>query len=130
MALNDTLGNALSNILNAEKKGKLICTIKPASKMTKEVLKIMHENNYIGSFNAVEDSKGGYIEVNILGNVNKCGVIKPRFSVQYTNFEKFEKRFLPAKGFGILIISTSKGLMIHDKAEENKLGGKLIAYCY
>lgn len=130
MALNDTLGNALSNILNAERKGKQICIIKPSSKMIKEVLKIMHENNYLGSFDVITDSRGGYIEVNLLGKINKCNVIKPRFSVKHTNFEKFEKRFLPAKGFGILIISTSKGVMIHSQAEHQKLGGKLIAYCY
>ncbi|MBS3163430.1 30S ribosomal protein S8 [Candidatus Woesearchaeota archaeon] len=130
MALNDTLGNALSNILNAERRGKQVCVIKPSSKMIKEILKIMHENDYIGSFNVVTDSRGGYIEVNLLGKINKCNVIKPRFSVKHTNFEKFEKRFLPAKGFGIIIISTSKGVMIHTQAEDKKLGGKLLAYCY
>ncbi len=130
MALNDTLGNVLSGILNAEKKGKPIFTARPASSMAKEVLRIMHENNYIGSFNIISEARGGEIEINLLGKINKCGVIKPRFSIKYTNFEKFEKRFLPAKGFGIIIISTSKGLMTHFMAEEMKIGGKLIAYCY
>jgi len=130
MALNDTLGNALSAILNAEKKGKAICKVKPAASMIKEVLRIIHENNYLGSFSIVPDNRGNSIEINLLGKINKCGVIKPRFSVRHTEFEKFEKRFLPAKGFGIIIISTSKGLMTHFTAEEMKIGGKLIAYCY
>ena len=44
--------------------------------------------------------------------------------------EKYEKRYLPAKQFGILIISTPKGLMTHVQAMDKKTGGKLIAYCY
>jgi small subunit ribosomal protein S8 len=56
--------------------------------------------------------------------------IKPRFPVKLENFEKFEKRYLPAKGFGHMLISTSKGLMLHEQAKEQKVGGRLIAYIY
>lgn len=130
MATNDNLANVLSCILNAEKKGKFVCIAKPLSKMIKNVLEIMHQNGYIGSLKVVEDSKGGFIEVNLLGKINKCGVIKPRFSIKHTDFEKFEKRFLPAKNFGIIIVTTSKGLMTHNEAKEKKIGGKLVAFCY
>ena len=58
------------------------------------------------------------------------GAIKPRFAVKATEYEKFEKRYLPAKGFGILIVSTVKGLMTHYEAKQQGLGGRLIAYCY
>ena len=60
----------------------------------------------------------------------KCGAIKPNFSVKKDGFEKFEKRYLPAKDFGVLIVSTSQGIMTHVEAKEKKLGGKLIAYVY
>jgi len=62
--------------------------------------------------------------------MNNCGVVKPRFSTKCTNFEKWEKRYLPAKDFGIILISTPKGIMTHIEAKEKKLGGRLIAYCY
>ncbi|MDD5651577.1 MAG: 30S ribosomal protein S8 [Candidatus Nanoarchaeia archaeon] len=130
MALNDTLSNVLSMILNAEKKGKFVCIVEPASKTIKSVLNIMNQRGYLGSIKVMDNSKGGQIEVNLSGNINKCGVIKPRFAVKATDFEKFEKRFLPAKNFGILIISTSKGIMTHMEAREKNLGGKLVAYCY
>jgi small subunit ribosomal protein S8 len=45
-------------------------------------------------------------------------------------FEKWEKRFLPARGFGILLISTTKGIMTHEDAKKQHLGGKLLAYVY
>ncbi|MDZ4226799.1 MAG: 30S ribosomal protein S8, partial [Candidatus Pacearchaeota archaeon] len=60
----------------------------------------------------------------------KCGVVKPRFPVKLDEFEKFEKRYLPAKNFGIIIVSTSNGIMTHIEAKEKKLGGRLIAYIY
>ena len=45
-------------------------------------------------------------------------------------FEKFEKRYLPSKELGFLIVSTSKGLMTNIEAKQKKLGGRLIAYVY
>ena len=128
--LNDTLATALSAILNKEKIGKKECLVRPCSKIIKEILKIMNENNYIGQFEEVELKKGNVLKVNLLGNINKCGAIKPRYSVKKGEYEKFEKRYLPAKDFGIIFISTPKGIMAHIEARKKDTGGKLLAYCY
>ena len=130
MSLNDPLATALSKILNHEQIGRKRCSLKPVSKLIKGVLKIMNEHKYIGSFKEVDDGKGGFIVVNLLGNINKCGAIKPRFPCKVEDFNKFEKRYLLAKDFGILIISTPEGLMAHRDAEKKNMGGRLIAYCY
>ena len=90
----------------------------------------MKEKGYIGEFNEVEDGRGNQLVINLLGCINECGAIKPRFPVKVDNFEKYEKRYLKAKGFGILIVSTSQGMMTQSEAQEKNLGGKLIAYCY
>jgi len=128
--LNDTLANALTAILNNEKIGKKECAIRPISKIIKSILKMMNENGYIGSFQEIVSKKGNMIKINLLGNINKCGVIKPRYSVKNDGFEKFEKRYLPAKDFGIIFVSTPKGIMTHNEAKKKGMGGKLIAYCY
>ena len=120
----------MSLILNNESIGKSDCLIKPVSKTIKEVLKIMKENNYVRDFKEVEDSRGNYIMLNLVGNINKCGVIKPRYSVKRQDFEKFEMRYLPAKDLGILVVSTSRGIMTHYDAKSKKIGGRLLAYCY
>ena len=44
--------------------------------------------------------------------------------------EKFEKRYLPAKDFGILLVTTNKGVMTHEEAKKNHVGGKLLAYVF
>jgi len=128
--LNDTLATALSAVLNKEKIGKKECIIRPSSKIIKIVLRIMNENNYIGSFEDVATQKGNMLKVNLLGNINKCGAIKPRYSVKKLGYEKFEKRYLPAKDFGIIFVSTPKGIMTHTEAKKKNTGGKLLAYCY
>ena len=128
--LNDTLSTTLSNIKNAESIGRESCVIRNSSKLIKEVLVIMNKHGYVGDFNEVDDGKGKPLIVNLLGKINNCGGIKPRFSVKKDNYEKFEKRFLPAKDFGIIIVSTPKGTMTHIDAKKENLGGKLLSFVY
>jgi len=128
--LNDTLANTLNVMHMASKTGKDSCIVKPVSKVILEVLRIMQEKKYIGSFEVQKDNRGSSAKINFIGALNKCGAIKPRFPVGIETYEKFEKRYLPAKDFGIIIVSTSKGIMIHNEAKEKKIGGKLLAYVY
>lgn len=128
--MNDTLAGVLSHINNCEIKGKRECLVKPVSNLIIKVLNILKDNRYIGDFEIVTKARGGEIKINLIGNINKCGVVKPRFSFKVNNYELFEKRYLPAKGFGILLVSTPKGVLIHREALDKKIGGKLLAYCY
>ncbi|MFA5142411.1 MAG: 30S ribosomal protein S8 [Candidatus Woesearchaeota archaeon] len=129
MTLNDPLSNSMSKILNAEKAGKETCII-ASSKIAKEVLNLMNKHHYIGQFKEIKARGSNLLEVSLLKNINKCGVIKPRFAVAKDGIEKYERRYLPAKDFGFLIISTNKGLITHEEAKLKNIGGKLIAYCY
>jgi len=130
MSLNDTLSNALSNILRDEKLGRSESTIKPSSKVIKKVLGIMKENRYVGNFEETKNAKGSILKLNLLGNINKCGVIKPRYKVKKDQFEKFEERYLLARDMGILIVSTPVGIITHTEAKKKNIGGRLMAYCY
>jgi small subunit ribosomal protein S8 len=130
MTLNDPLANTMSHILNCDKLGKDECIIRPASKIIKEVLNVIKSKGYIGEYEVIDEARGGVIKISLLGNINKCGVVKPRFSLTKNNYETFEQRYLPAKDFGILIVTTSKGIMVHSEALENGDGGKLLAYIY
>ena len=130
MTMNDSLSAALSAIDNNEKISKTQVIVFPMSKIIKQVLTVMKEHGYIGEMKDIDDSKGTSLLVMLPGTLNKCGAIKPRFSVTLPEYEKFEKRFLPAKDFGIIVVSTNQGVMTHTKAKEKKLGGKLLAYCY
>jgi len=106
------------------------CSIKPASKLIGNVLGVMKEGGYIEEFEYIEDGKGGVFKVKLRGRINNCNAIKPRFFVRVREYEKWEKRFLPARDFGMLIVTTSKGVMSHNKAIEAGLGGQLLAFVY
>jgi len=129
MSLNDPLGNVLSHIHNSEKASKKECTL-PSSKLIIKVLNIMKDNHYIGDIEKIDNGKSGLLNVKLIGSINKCNVIKPRYPFKKNDIEKFEKRYLPSKGFGIIIVSTSKGVMTAEKARELNLGGKLLSYVY
>ena len=128
--LNDPLATMMSLMLNNESIGRSNCMIKPISRVIKDVLKVMKEKGYVQEFKEIEDSRGNYIELTLTGNINKCGVIKPRYSVKLYEFEKFEKRYLPAKDVGVLFVSTPMGILTHYEAKSKKIGGRLLAYCY
>lgn len=127
---NDSLAAALSKINNAEKCGKKEVLISPYPKLLQKILLILQQKMYLGSNEVITEAKGGTLKVNLLGNLNKIGAIKPRFSVKVEDYEKFEKRYLPAKGMGIILVSTSHGIMTHYDAKEKNIGGRLLAYCY
>ncbi|MBP2029232.1 small subunit ribosomal protein S8 [Methanohalophilus levihalophilus] len=130
MVLLDPLADALSVIKNAEAVGKPSCTLKPASNLIGNVLKVMKDGGYIGEFEFEDDGKAGIYRVNLIGQINKCGAIKPRYSVGAKDFERWEKQFLPAKNFGTLILTTPQGVMSQYEAREKNVGGQLLSFVY
>lgn len=125
----DILSDVMSAIKNADRVGKREVIV-PASKLVKEVLMIFQKNEYVGNFEMIEDGRGNMFKISLFGKINNCGSIRPRYSVGVDEFEKFERSFLPAKDVGIIIVSTSSGMVSFRDAKEKKIGGKLIAFVY
>ncbi len=130
MAMNDPIADALSKILNAEKVGKEEVEVTPVSNTLLKIFDLIKEHKYLGDYELQETTRGRLVKLHLLGRINKCGAIKPRFPVTVKEFDKFEQRFLPAVGFGVIIISTSEGIMTLQDARKKNIGGKLLAYCY
>ncbi|QKQ98847.1 30S ribosomal protein S8 [Candidatus Nanohaloarchaea archaeon] len=126
----DTFSDAMSSINNAVDAGNEYATISPTSSLVKNLLLKLQELEYIGVFEYVEDGQGGKFRVEVKNQVNECQSVKPRFSVQNEEYEKWAKRYLPAQGFGELLVTTSHGLMTHYEAREEGIGGKLLGYVY
>jgi small subunit ribosomal protein S8 len=126
----DPLSNAMSAVDNAESVGKLTQTVSPASNEVGSVLEVFYDRGYIDSFEFVDDGKAGEFEVELKGAINECGSVKPRYSAGADEYEKWEKRFLPARDYGTLVVTTSHGIMSHYEAREAGVGGQVIAYVY
>jgi small subunit ribosomal protein S8 len=130
MTADDPLANALSGINNAEGVGQLTHTVAPASNEIGAVLEVLYDRGYIDGFEYVEDGKAGTFEVELKGAINECGPVKPRYSASVDQLEDYEKRYLPARDYGTLVVTTSRGIMSHYEAREQGVGGQIIAYVY
>lgn len=123
----DTVADALNMIRNSQKAGKKTVKVKIISTLLIRILKIMREKDAIKSYKLSGKDKS--IEIN-LGELIDCKAIKPRYTVDVNQIEKYMRRYLPARGVGTLIISTDKGIITHEEALEKNIGGCLIAYFY
>ncbi|MEA3414298.1 MAG: 30S ribosomal protein S8 [Nanoarchaeota archaeon] len=123
----DIVADALNMMKNAKRAKKETIKVKVISNLLIEVLKIMKQNEAIKKYKI--NSKDKSIEIT-LGSFTDCKSIKPRFSCEQSQIEKYRRRYLPARNLGTMIVSTNKGLMTHEEAESEKIGGCLIAYFY
>lgn len=130
MVLNDPLANMLSKMQNALRVGKKEVEVRPVSSLVIRILDLLKAHGYVTHYEITDTTKGKFARVTGFDNVNKCGVIKPRFNFKVAEIIEYEQHYLPAKGFGIVVVSTPKGIMTSEEARNARLGGKLLAYCY
>lgn len=119
----DIISDVLNMIMNAKRARKKELETERRSKLLIEVLDIMKKHKYI------DYKKGDKLKIEF-EKLNEARAIKPRFTVKANGLDKYIRRYLPSRNYGIIIISTSKGLMTNEEAEKKNLGGVLIAYCY
>ncbi|MCL4553403.1 MAG: 30S ribosomal protein S8 [Candidatus Marsarchaeota archaeon] len=125
----DTLAEALNKIKTLERIGRSECTM-PSTKLTRAVLSIMQREGYLGSVEEVQAEGRKVLSVKLANKINDIGVVKPRYPVQKGEVLKYEAMYIPSKSFGMLIFSTSEGLLTNREIKEKGIGGRLIAYVY
>ena len=130
MVLISVLSDCLKTILNAERAGKRQVMIRPSSKVIIRFLKLMQKRNYIGDFEVVDDRRGGKVVIELLGRINKCGVISPRFDIGVTEYEKVVANLLPSRQFGYIVMTTNIGIIDQEKARRRHVGGKILGFFY
>ncbi len=120
----DITADIMNEIMNAKKAGKTEVIVKKHSRLVRNILDIAKE---AGHLNYSVDGINLKVEIK---NLNAIRAIKPRYTVKVGKINFYVRRYLPAKDFGFVIVSTNKGLMKHYEAEEKNLGGCLVAYIY
>jgi small subunit ribosomal protein S8 len=123
----DVVADGLNMIKNAKNARKDVVKINRISNLLIEVLKIMKQEKAIQKYKI--NSKEKSVEVTI-ENLTDCKAIKPRFTVKKEQVEIYQRRYLPAKNIGTMIVSTNDGLITHKEAKEKGKGGVLIAFFY
>ena len=132
MQITDSIADMLTRIRNANSAKHDTVQI-PASNIKKSIAQILVDEGYIKSFKVIEDGKQGIIEVALKYGPNKSQVItglrrvsKPGLRI-YSNCEDMPK---VQNGLGIVILSTSKGIMTDKDARKANVGGEVLAYIW
>ena len=120
----DIVADTLNQIMNAKKARKTEVVVNKHSKLLRNILDIAKQAGYLDY--SIDGTK---LKIEII-NINEIKAIKPRYTFSIKNINNYVRRFLPARNFGFVIVSTNQGLMIHTDAEDKNLGGCLIAYMF
>ena len=132
MVVTDTISDMLTTIRNGLLLSKeFVCT--PSSKLKLNILKVLHEEGYIASFKENEIQKG-IKEIKItLSYFNGDPSIKLISRISKPGRRVYSKlKDLPSyfKGYGVTIVSTSKGVMTDKKARISNLSGEILCQVF
>ena len=130
--VNDSIADMLTRIRNAQ-TAKHESVALETSKMKKAIAQILLDEGYISSFEEVENGNFTNLVIN-LKYVNKNQKVitglkrisKPGRRI-YAGVEDLPKVL---GGLGIVIVSTSKGVMTDREARKLKIGGEVLAYVW
>ena len=132
MQITDSIADMLTRIRNANSAKHDTVQI-PASNIKKSIAQILEDEGYIKSYKVIEDGKQGMIEIALKYGANKSPVIsglrrvsKPGLRI-YSGCEDMPK---VQNGLGIVILSTSKGIMTDKDARSQNVGGEVLAYIW
>ena len=128
MSLSDPIADMLTRIRNAARINEKQVNIK-ASKICKGIATVLKDEGYIEDFDLIDDGKQGILRVTLKYDQDGGSVIN-----QITRTSKPGRRIyspideLPRVlgGMGIVIVSTSKGVMSDKSCREVNVGGEIL----
>lgn len=127
MAVTDPIADLLTRIRNAVKAQKRRVDI-PFSNQKKGIVEILKAQNFIVDFQIIEDDKQNMIRV-FLRYTNGVSALSGLQRISKPGLRIYsQKENLPRvlNGYGISIISTSKGLLTDKQAKREAIGGEVI----
>ncbi|KAL0319349.1 UNVERIFIED_CONTAM: 40S ribosomal protein S15a-5 [Sesamum calycinum] len=124
------LNDALRTIVNAEKRGFASAELKPISNVMASFLQIMKYRGYIKDFEVHDPHRVGRISVQLLGRVKDCRAITYRQDITAQHIESYKTRMLPTHQWGYVVITTPNGVLDHEEAIRQNVGGQVLGYFY
>ena len=125
----DRFADAINTIKANEYVGREECVVYSTT-LLKKVLDVMKDNGYIDGYEEFNQRYAKMLKIKLSKKINNIGVIKPRHATTNSRIMEFEQRYIPSRDFGILIISSPKGIITNHQARERNTGGRLLAYVY
>ncbi len=129
----DPIADFLTRVRNAIAAGHRVVEI-PASKLKKEMTKILFDQGYILSYQFKDETVQGTIKIALkYDRETKESVIRKLERISTPGLRKYvgsDEMPRVLNGLGIAIVSTSKGVMTNKKARQENVGGEVICYVY
>ncbi|KMZ64063.1 putative 30S ribosomal protein S8 [Zostera marina] len=124
------LNNALSKIVNAERRGTATTQLHPVSNVMADFLGVMKKRGYIKDFEVVDMHRVGKITVQLAGRLKDCRSLTYRQSIKAKDIQEFKQRKLPTQQWGYIVVRTPEGIVDHEEAIKLNIGGQILGYFY
>jgi small subunit ribosomal protein S8 len=129
----DPIADLLTRIRNAQQANHRIVNI-PGSRLKLGIVKVLFEQGYISAYKYVTDGPHSTIRVALKYDaLNKRPAITELQRISKPGLRKFSNVVeLPRAihGLGIVILTTSKGVMTDKQARTHNVGGELLCFVY
>jgi len=126
--MTDPIADMLTRIRNAQRASHELVNI-PSSKLKINVAKVLKSEGYIKNFRIISDGQHRFIRIFLKYDKEGVAIIegikrvsKPGCRV-YAGSDEVPKVL---NGYGINILSTSKGLMTDNEARKMRVGGEIL----
>lgn len=132
MVMTDPVADFLTRIRNAN-TARLDKVEIPASKMKKDLARILKKEGFIRDYEYIEDGHQGVLRLYLKYGENHQRVISGLKRISKPGLRVYAKNEELPKvlgGLGIAVISTSKGIMTDKEARKEGLGGEVICYIW
>ena len=132
MGMTDPVADMLTRIRNGSKAKKKWIDV-PASKLKKELARILAEEHFIERYKFVEDAKQGELRLYLRYEKDETPVIRGIRRVSKPGLRRYSRAGeLPRvlNGLGVAIVTTSSGVMTDRDARRKGVGGEIICYVW
>ena len=132
MSVSDPVADFLTCVRNAVRARHRKVDV-PASRLKTELAKLLLREKYISNFKVIEDSKQGILRIDLQYTAQDQCVISGLKRVSSPGRRVYvRKTDIPRVlgGLGLVIVSTSKGIMTGSQAKQAELGGEILAYVW
>jgi small subunit ribosomal protein S8 len=130
--MSDPIADLLTRIRNANQALKPHADV-PASRLKREVLRVLRETRYIDSYDVLDDKRQGVLRVHLKYTPERERVITGLRRISRPGLRKYVKaKQVPRVlgGLGVAVVSTPKGVMTDEECRREHVGGEVICYVW
>lgn len=133
MTMTDPVADLMTRIRNGSKARKNAVDV-PASNIKREIVRILQEKKYLRDMIELPDNKQGILRVYLMYAKGDVPVIKGLERISKPGLRKYwnaeQVRLSSFNTRGLMLISTSNGVMTNHEAAKKGIGGEALLRCW